>query len=115
MFVARSSPDTMGRTAACGPQHGDVTASRQPDMFAASEPPFAMHASGATARRIAVVAGGPVMLRARIAALAALLVIPSAIGVRAIGRSGVEVGPTEAVAVAGAEREVTVTAEVQPT
>jgi hypothetical protein len=55
------------------------------------------------------------MLRARIAALAALLVIPSAIGVRAIGRSGVEVGPTEAVAVAGAEREVTVTAEVQPT
>jgi hypothetical protein len=45
------------------------------------------------------------MRRARIAALAALLAIPSAMGVRAVGRAGAEVSPTQTVTAAGTEDE----------
>jgi hypothetical protein len=53
------------------------------------------------------------MLRARIAALAALLAILSAMGVQAVGHVDAVVGPTRNVAVAGTE-EVAISAKVQP-
>jgi hypothetical protein len=54
------------------------------------------------------------MLRARIAALVALLAIPSAMGVHAVGRVDAEVSPTQTVAVAGTEEEFAIAAKVHP-
>jgi hypothetical protein len=57
------------------------------------------------------------MLRARIAALAALLAIPSAMGVQAVGRVhavDAEAGPTPTVAGAEGEEAVAISAKVQP-
>ena len=53
------------------------------------------------------------MLRARIAALAALLAIPSAMAVQAVGRVDTAVDPARTVAVAGTE-DVAISAKVQP-
>ena len=53
------------------------------------------------------------MSRVRIAALAALLAIPSAAGARAIGHPDAEVGPVQTVAAAG--HEVAITTDVRPT
>jgi hypothetical protein len=54
------------------------------------------------------------MRRARIAALAALLAIPSAMGVQAAGRVGAEATSAQAFTVAGTEEEVAISAKVQP-
>ena len=54
------------------------------------------------------------MRRARIAALAALLAIPSAMGVQAVGLVDVEAGPTQIVAVSRTEEQVAISAKVQP-
>ena len=51
---------------------------------------------------------------ARIAALAALLVIPSAIGVRTVGRADAEIGPVQTGAAPVTQKERAITAEVQP-
>lgn len=51
---------------------------------------------------------------ARVVALVALLVIPSAIGVRWMGRADAEMGPTQTVVATATDGERAVTAEVQP-
>jgi hypothetical protein len=53
------------------------------------------------------------MQRARLAALAALLVIPAVIGVRTVGRANTEVGPAPTAA-AAVKEEVAIAAEVRP-
>jgi autotransporter family porin len=62
----------------------------------------------------AVAQGGRARLRVRIAALAALLVIPSAIGVRTVGRVGPGRGPMQPAAVVTTGGEVAIAAEVHP-